>query len=83
LLYTWQGSNPDLKPTTLMAHQDTVPVPADTVSLIPSPEDTLITELSRSPRGTTHPGAEPTMGNTSGVAARPTARTNSSPLYQP
>lgn len=33
LLYTWQGSDPDLKPTTLMAHQDTVPVPFDTVSL--------------------------------------------------
>ncbi|KAL2063112.1 hypothetical protein VTL71DRAFT_6184 [Oculimacula yallundae] len=31
LLFTWQGSNPDLKPTTLMAHQDTVPVPADTI----------------------------------------------------
>ncbi|CZT42937.1 related to CPS1-gly-X carboxypeptidase YSCS precursor [Rhynchosporium secalis] len=31
LLYTWQGSNPDLKPTTLMAHQDTVPVPVDTI----------------------------------------------------
>lgn len=34
LLYTWQGSNADLKATTLMAHQDTVPVPADTVSVI-------------------------------------------------
>jgi len=32
LLFTWQGSNPDLKPTTLLAHQDTVPVPVDTVS---------------------------------------------------
>ncbi|PVH75171.1 carboxypeptidase S [Cadophora sp. DSE1049] len=31
LLYTWQGSNPDLKPTTLLAHQDTVPVPVDTI----------------------------------------------------
>ncbi|KAH9216714.1 carboxypeptidase [Leptodontidium sp. 2 PMI_412] len=31
LLYTWQGSDPDLKPTTLMAHQDTVPVPFDTI----------------------------------------------------
>lgn len=33
LLYTWQGSNADLKPTVLMAHQDTVPVPVDTVSI--------------------------------------------------
>jgi Gly-Xaa carboxypeptidase len=33
LLYTWQGSNADLKPTVLMAHQDTVPVPAETVSI--------------------------------------------------
>ncbi|KUJ21139.1 carboxypeptidase S [Mollisia scopiformis] len=32
LLYTWQGSNADLKPTTLMAHQDTVPVPSDTIA---------------------------------------------------
>lgn len=32
LLYTWQGSNADLKPTVLMAHQDTIPVPVDTVS---------------------------------------------------
>lgn len=31
LLYTWAGSNPDLKPTLLMAHQDVVPVPAATV----------------------------------------------------
>ncbi|KAK0122605.1 hypothetical protein ONS96_009645 [Cadophora gregata f. sp. sojae] len=31
LLYTWEGSNPDLKPTTLLAHQDTVPVPVDTI----------------------------------------------------
>lgn len=33
LLYTWQGSNAELKPTVLMAHQDTVPVPVDTVSV--------------------------------------------------
>jgi len=32
LLYTWQGSDAGLKPTVLMAHQDTVPVPAETVS---------------------------------------------------
>lgn len=31
LLYTWKGSNPTLKPTLLMAHQDTVPVPDATV----------------------------------------------------
>ncbi|KAJ9150454.1 Carboxypeptidase [Pleurostoma richardsiae] len=31
LLYTWQGSDPDLKPTVLMAHQDTVPVPTETI----------------------------------------------------
>ncbi|KAK3338868.1 hypothetical protein B0H65DRAFT_474761 [Neurospora tetraspora] len=31
LLYTWQGSNKDLKPTLLMAHQDTVPVPPETI----------------------------------------------------
>ncbi|KAH0387712.1 carboxypeptidase S, partial [Aureobasidium melanogenum] len=27
LVYTWQGSDASLKPTLLMAHQDTVPVP--------------------------------------------------------
>ncbi|KAK0621858.1 hypothetical protein B0T17DRAFT_579812 [Bombardia bombarda] len=32
LLYTWKGSNPALKPTLLMAHQDTVPVPPETLS---------------------------------------------------
>ncbi len=26
LLYTWEGSNPDLKPVILMSHQDVVPV---------------------------------------------------------
>ena len=26
LLYTWEGSNPDLKPIILMSHQDVVPV---------------------------------------------------------
>lgn len=26
LLYTWEGTNPSLKPVVLMAHQDTVPV---------------------------------------------------------
>ena len=31
LLYTWQGSDAALKPTLLMAHQDTVPVPAETI----------------------------------------------------
>lgn len=31
LLYTWEGSNKDLKPTLLMAHQDTVPVPPETI----------------------------------------------------
>ncbi|CAK7236755.1 hypothetical protein SBRCBS47491_009743 [Sporothrix bragantina] len=34
LLYTWQGSDDDAahrKPTVLMAHQDTVPVPDDTI----------------------------------------------------
>jgi Gly-Xaa carboxypeptidase len=31
LLYTWQGTNDDLNPTLLMAHQDVVPVPASTV----------------------------------------------------
>ncbi|KAK0718588.1 hypothetical protein B0T26DRAFT_741486 [Lasiosphaeria miniovina] len=31
LLYTWKGSDGSLKPTLLMAHQDTVPVPAETV----------------------------------------------------
>lgn len=32
LLYTWQGADPDLKPTVLMAHQDTVPVEPSTIS---------------------------------------------------
>lgn len=32
LLYTWTGSDPSLKPTVLMAHQDVVPVPETTVS---------------------------------------------------
>jgi hypothetical protein len=32
LLYTWQGSNAELKPTVLLAHQDTVPVPSDTIA---------------------------------------------------
>ncbi|KAK4205129.1 putative carboxypeptidase [Triangularia verruculosa] len=31
LLYTWKGSDDGLKPTLLMAHQDTVPVPAETI----------------------------------------------------
>ncbi|KAK4097661.1 carboxypeptidase S [Parathielavia hyrcaniae] len=31
LLYTWTGSEGSLKPTLLMAHQDTVPVPPETV----------------------------------------------------
>ena len=31
LVYTWLGSQPALKPTLLMAHQDTVPVPDATV----------------------------------------------------
>ncbi|KAF1343627.1 carboxypeptidase S [Delphinella strobiligena] len=32
LIFTWAGSNPALKPTLLMAHQDTVPVPDATVN---------------------------------------------------
>lgn len=32
LLYTWKGSRSDLKATVLMAHQDTVPVPDDTIA---------------------------------------------------
>lgn len=32
LLYTWQGTDEKLKPTLLMAHQDTVPVPPETIS---------------------------------------------------
>ncbi|KAK4112705.1 carboxypeptidase S [Canariomyces notabilis] len=32
LLYTWKGSNASLKPIILMAHQDTVPVPPETIS---------------------------------------------------
>ncbi|KAH8591017.1 hypothetical protein B0O99DRAFT_520430 [Bisporella sp. PMI_857] len=31
LLYTWEGSNSSLKPTLLMAHQDVVPVPEQTI----------------------------------------------------
>jgi Gly-Xaa carboxypeptidase len=31
LLYTWTGSDPSRKPTLLMAHQDTVPVPPETI----------------------------------------------------
>ncbi|KAK5652242.1 hypothetical protein OQA88_10739 [Cercophora sp. LCS_1] len=31
LLYTWKGSDESLKPTLLMAHQDTVPVPPETI----------------------------------------------------
>ncbi|KAJ4371275.1 hypothetical protein N0V83_004492 [Neocucurbitaria cava] len=31
LLYTWAGTDPKLKPSLLMAHQDVVPVPASTV----------------------------------------------------
>ncbi|KAF2200383.1 vacuolar carboxypeptidase-like protein Cps1 [Delitschia confertaspora ATCC 74209] len=31
LLYSWAGSDPSLKPTLLMAHQDVVPVPEATV----------------------------------------------------
>ncbi|KAK3688714.1 hypothetical protein B0T22DRAFT_161211 [Podospora appendiculata] len=31
LLYTWTGSDSSLRPTLLMAHQDTVPVPAETI----------------------------------------------------
>lgn len=33
LLYTWEGSNPDLKPLLLMAHSDVVPVDPQTVDL--------------------------------------------------
>ncbi|UES44533.1 M20 family peptidase [Roseibium aggregatum] len=29
LLYTWEGKNPDLEPALFYAHQDVVPVPAD------------------------------------------------------
>ncbi|MCZ2291075.1 MAG: M20 family peptidase [Burkholderiales bacterium] len=32
LLFTWKGSDPALKPVALMAHQDVVPVAADTES---------------------------------------------------
>ena len=31
LLYTWKGSDKSLRPTLLMAHQDTVPVPPETI----------------------------------------------------
>jgi len=33
LLYTWKGSNPDLKPLLLAAHQDVVPVEPNTKNL--------------------------------------------------
>lgn len=33
LLFTWQGSKPDLKPLLLMAHQDVVPVEPNTVDM--------------------------------------------------
>jgi len=32
LIWTWQGSDPSLKPMVLMAHQDVVPVEAETLS---------------------------------------------------
>ncbi|MBX3510744.1 MAG: M20/M25/M40 family metallo-hydrolase [Hyphomonadaceae bacterium] len=32
LLYTWEGANPALAPIILLAHQDVVPVPGDTVA---------------------------------------------------
>ncbi|EXJ86628.1 Gly-Xaa carboxypeptidase [Capronia epimyces CBS 606.96] len=32
LVYTWNGSNPTLRPTLLLAHQDTVPVPEATLN---------------------------------------------------
>lgn len=32
LLYTWKGRDPDLKPVLLMAHQDVVPVEADSMA---------------------------------------------------
>jgi Gly-Xaa carboxypeptidase len=32
LFFTWEGSNPSLKPTILMAHQDTVPVEESTIN---------------------------------------------------
>jgi len=31
LLYTWPGSNPDLAPIVLMAHQDVVPIPSESL----------------------------------------------------
>jgi Gly-Xaa carboxypeptidase len=31
LVYTWKGSDPTLKPTLLLAHQDVVPVPESTI----------------------------------------------------
>jgi Gly-Xaa carboxypeptidase len=31
LVYTWEGANPSLKPTLLLAHQDVVPVSDDTI----------------------------------------------------
>lgn len=32
LLYTWEGADPSLPPIVLLAHQDVVPVPQDTVA---------------------------------------------------
>ncbi|POS71014.1 carboxypeptidase S [Diaporthe helianthi] len=32
LVYTWKGKAPSLKPTLLLAHQDVVPVPGDTIN---------------------------------------------------
>lgn len=32
LVYTWKGSNPSLKPTLFLAHQDVVPAPHDTIN---------------------------------------------------
>lgn len=32
LVYTWRGENPALKPSLLLAHQDVVPVPGDTIN---------------------------------------------------
>ncbi|KAJ1549171.1 hypothetical protein HK405_008618 [Cladochytrium tenue] len=32
LVYTWEGEDPRLRPLVLAAHQDTVPVPAETLS---------------------------------------------------
>ncbi|KAI3390357.1 hypothetical protein diail_9954 [Diaporthe ilicicola] len=32
LIYTWKGQNPSLKPSLFLAHQDVIPVPAETIS---------------------------------------------------